>query len=154
MVANRTREIRLSGMKRGAWGDVAYGGTVNPPRNRKGGCGNPPPKGRRAPVLSQPSGDTFLEFAVWPRDFAGGLSVDRKSSLRTGPPPTPSINRYAELVCIGWAPPTIMKGFAFIPRGATYERRWYCSTDPLPSCLCTSCFWCHIREHRRAKLCC
>jgi hypothetical protein len=42
-VANRTREIRLSGMKRGAWGNVAYGGTVNPPRNRKGGIGNPPP---------------------------------------------------------------------------------------------------------------
>jgi hypothetical protein len=55
MVANRTRENRLSGMKRGAWGNVAYGGTVNPPRNRKGGAGNPPPTGRRAPVLYQPS---------------------------------------------------------------------------------------------------
>jgi Family of unknown function (DUF6627) len=42
-------------MKRGAWGNVAYGGNENPPRNRKGGAGNPPPKGRRAPVLSQPS---------------------------------------------------------------------------------------------------
>ena len=47
--------VRLSGMKRGVWGNVAYGGTVNPPRNRKGGAGNPPPTGRRAPVLSQPS---------------------------------------------------------------------------------------------------
>jgi hypothetical protein len=33
MVANRTREIRLSGMKRGAWGNEAYGGNVHPPRN-------------------------------------------------------------------------------------------------------------------------
>jgi hypothetical protein len=48
-------EHRPSGMKRGAWGNVAHGGTVNPPRHRKGGAGNPPPKGRRAPVLSQPS---------------------------------------------------------------------------------------------------
>jgi len=53
MVANRTREIRLSGMKRGAWGNVAYGGNVNPPHNRKGGSGNPPPKGRRASALSR-----------------------------------------------------------------------------------------------------
>jgi hypothetical protein len=41
MAANRIREIRLSGMKWGAWGNVAYGGNVNPPRNRKGGSGNP-----------------------------------------------------------------------------------------------------------------
>ena len=54
MVANRTREIRPSGMKRGAWGNVVYGGNVNPPRSRKGGSGNPPPKGRRAPALSRP----------------------------------------------------------------------------------------------------
>jgi len=30
MVANRTREIRLSGMKRGACGNVSYGGTYEP----------------------------------------------------------------------------------------------------------------------------
>ena len=30
---------------------MAYGGTVNPPRNRKGGAGNPPPKGARASAL-------------------------------------------------------------------------------------------------------
>ena len=56
MVANPAMagEIRLSGMKRGAWGNVAYGGNVNPPRNRKGGSGNPPPKGKRAPALSRP----------------------------------------------------------------------------------------------------
>ena len=35
MVANRTWEIRPSGMKRGAWGNVAYGGNVNPPRKSK-----------------------------------------------------------------------------------------------------------------------
>ena len=35
----------------GAAGNVAYGGTVNPPRNRKGGAGNPPPKGARASAL-------------------------------------------------------------------------------------------------------
>jgi hypothetical protein len=53
-VANRTREIRPSGMKTGARGNVAHGGTVNPPRNRKGGDGNPPPTSARAPVLSRP----------------------------------------------------------------------------------------------------
>src|SRR6516162_2001525 len=40
--------------RRGAWGNVGHGGTVNPLRNRKGGAGNPPPKCRRAPVLSRP----------------------------------------------------------------------------------------------------
>ena len=38
MVANRTREIRPSGMKKGACGNVSYGGTRNPPHNRKGEC--------------------------------------------------------------------------------------------------------------------
>jgi hypothetical protein len=51
--ANRTREIRLSGMKTGARGNVAHGGTVTPPRNRKGVDGNPPPKSARAPALSK-----------------------------------------------------------------------------------------------------
>jgi hypothetical protein len=32
---------------------VAHGGTVNPPRNRKGGIGNPPPTGKRARNLSR-----------------------------------------------------------------------------------------------------
>jgi hypothetical protein len=53
IVANRTREIRPSGMKRGAWRNVAYGGNVNPSRNRKGGNGNPPPTGARASDLSR-----------------------------------------------------------------------------------------------------
>jgi len=34
--------------------NVAYGGNVSSPHNRKGGSGNPPPKGRRAPALSRP----------------------------------------------------------------------------------------------------
>ena len=36
---------------------------MNPPRNRKGGAGNPPPKGWRAPVLSQPSRNTLHSFS-------------------------------------------------------------------------------------------
>ena len=39
---------------------MAYGGTVNPPRNRKGGAGNPPPKGARASALP----DKVLQRAV------------------------------------------------------------------------------------------
>ena len=41
----------MSGILGGAAGNVAYGGTVNPPRNRKGGAGNPPPTGARASAL-------------------------------------------------------------------------------------------------------
>ena len=41
--------------RRGARGNVAHGGTVNPRRTyRKGGDGNPPPTGARAPALSRP----------------------------------------------------------------------------------------------------
>jgi hypothetical protein len=47
MVANRTREIRPSGMTTGASGNVGHGGNVNPPRNRKGGDGNPLPTAER-----------------------------------------------------------------------------------------------------------
>ena len=54
MVANRTREIRPSGMTTGASGNVGHGGNVNPPRNRKGGAGNPPPTAARARDLSKP----------------------------------------------------------------------------------------------------
>jgi hypothetical protein len=78
MVANRTREIRLSGMKRGAWGNVAYGGTVNPPRNRKGGAGNPPPKGRRAPVLSQP---LFPTIPLLMRGHQAGARIQAHAEL-------------------------------------------------------------------------
>ena len=51
---------------RGGAGNVAYGGTVNPPRYRKGGAGNPPPTGARASALPDgghlggtPGGDTW-----------------------------------------------------------------------------------------------
>ncbi len=66
-VANRTREIRPSGMKTGARGNVTYGGTVNPPRNRKGGAGNPLPTGVRASVLSRQSPSPDLERALGER---------------------------------------------------------------------------------------
>jgi len=60
-VANRIREIRLSGMKTGARENVAHGGNVNPPRNRKGGAGNPPPTGARVPNLSRRSRRFLVE---------------------------------------------------------------------------------------------
>jgi hypothetical protein len=41
IVANRIGEIPPSGMTKGASENVDYGGNVNPPRNRKGECGNP-----------------------------------------------------------------------------------------------------------------
>ena len=41
----------MSGILGGAAGNVAYGGTVNPSRNRKGGAGNPPPTGARVSAL-------------------------------------------------------------------------------------------------------
>jgi hypothetical protein len=53
MVANRTREIRPSGMTTEASGNVGHGGNVNPPRNRKGGDGNPLPTAERARDLSK-----------------------------------------------------------------------------------------------------
>jgi len=37
-IANRTREIRPSGMKEGAYGNVGYGGIRNSLHNRKGAC--------------------------------------------------------------------------------------------------------------------
>ncbi len=54
-VANRTREIRPSGMKTGAQGNVTHGGTRNPIRNRKSGLGHSPPTGARALFLSKRS---------------------------------------------------------------------------------------------------
>jgi hypothetical protein len=55
MIANRTREIRPSGMTMGASGNVGHGGIVTPPRNRKGEPGNPPPIAERARDLSRPT---------------------------------------------------------------------------------------------------
>ncbi len=54
-VANRTREIRPSGMTTGARGNVIYGGTRNPIRNRKSGIGHSSPTGARASFLSKQS---------------------------------------------------------------------------------------------------
>jgi hypothetical protein len=54
-VANRTWEIRLSGMKTGARGNVAHGEPRNPTRNRKSGIGHSSPIGARASNLSKHS---------------------------------------------------------------------------------------------------
>ena len=53
----KTRRTEFQG---GRLGNVVYGGTVNPPRNRKGGAGNPPPTGARASALP----DKILQRAV------------------------------------------------------------------------------------------
>ncbi len=52
-VANRTREIRPSGMKTGAQGNVTHGETRIPIRNRKSGLGHSSPTGARALFLSK-----------------------------------------------------------------------------------------------------
>jgi hypothetical protein len=52
-VANRTREIRPSGMKTGARGNAIHGEPRNPTRNRKSGLGHSSPTGARASVLSK-----------------------------------------------------------------------------------------------------
>jgi hypothetical protein len=52
-VANRTREIRPSGMRSGARGNVVHGGPRNPTRNRKSGLGHSLPFGARASILSR-----------------------------------------------------------------------------------------------------
>ena len=44
-------ENPMYGILGGAAGNVAYGGTVTPPCNRKGRDGNPPPTGARASAL-------------------------------------------------------------------------------------------------------
>ena len=62
-VANRTREIRPSGMITGARGNVIYGGTRNPIRNRKSGLGHSSPTDARALFLSKQSPCPDLERA-------------------------------------------------------------------------------------------
>ena len=50
--ANRTREIRLSGMRGGLDGNVGHGETRNPPHgNRKGASWTPSPKAARTVIL-------------------------------------------------------------------------------------------------------
>jgi len=70
-VANRNREIRPSGMKTGARGNVAYGGPRNPPRKPKGREWSLPPTGARAPALSKP-----------PAPAAAGADVAATQALR------------------------------------------------------------------------
>jgi hypothetical protein len=47
---------------RGGLGKRGHGGIVNPPRNRKGEAGNPPPVIRRVRALSQPQPGPFPLF--------------------------------------------------------------------------------------------
>ena len=54
-VANRTREIRQSGMKTGAQGNVTHAGTRNPIHHRKSGIGHSSPNSVRALFLSKRS---------------------------------------------------------------------------------------------------
>ena len=62
-VANRTREIRPSGMITGARGNVIHGGIRNPLRNRKSGIGHSSPTDARASFLSEQSPSPDLERA-------------------------------------------------------------------------------------------
>ena len=61
MIANRTREIRPSGMRAGLGGNVGYGETVNPSSDRKSWHGSPSPTAARAAILPDPS----LGGTIW-----------------------------------------------------------------------------------------
>ena len=61
--------------RRGAWGNVVHGGNVNPPRNRKGGDGNPPPTSARAPALSR------LPAKVVPAGWLRGMGRTRGGAV-------------------------------------------------------------------------
>jgi len=54
MVANRTREIQPSGMKRGAYGNVDYGGGQTGTESGNAETAKPTPKVKRAVLLSRP----------------------------------------------------------------------------------------------------
>ena len=80
-------ENPMYGISGGAAGNVAYGGTVNPPRNRKGGAGNPPPKGARASALpnamEQMAPDVIAAADTISDAMGGGEPrVERKSRRR------------------------------------------------------------------------
>ena len=64
MVANRTREIQPSGMKRGAYGNVDYGGGQTGTESGNAETAKPTPKVKRAVLLSRPPFSTFrtLQF--------------------------------------------------------------------------------------------
>ena len=61
------------GISGGAAGNVAYGGTVNPLRNRKGGAGNPPPTGARASALPDTYNPLSARMAQDPYPFYARL---------------------------------------------------------------------------------
>ena len=53
---------------------MAYGGNVNPPRNRKGEHGNPPPKGACARNLSRLAGRAAKILGLAPQAWGLALS--------------------------------------------------------------------------------
>ena len=55
------REHPMCGISGGEAGIVAYGGTANPPRNRKGGAGNPPTRAR----ASAPRNEAMETDSQW-----------------------------------------------------------------------------------------
>ena len=65
---------------RGGAGNVAYGGTVNPPRNRKGEAGNPPPTGARASALPDVQRGYLLNLRV--KVPSAQIPVWRRSHIR------------------------------------------------------------------------
>src|ERR1039458_7394593 len=77
--SNRTREIRQSGIIGGGLGKRGHGGIVNPPRNRKGEAGNPPPVSWRARSLSRlwTRGGTIASCSFTPRLLQRVLSFTR-----------------------------------------------------------------------------
>ena len=55
----------MYGILGGTAGNVIYGGNVNPPRNRKGVDGNPPPKDARASVLPDSLSEVIKELSCY-----------------------------------------------------------------------------------------
>jgi hypothetical protein len=68
---------------RGASGNVAIGGTVNPTRNRKSGIGNPPPKSGARPN-SIPMGRAIrviVALVNWQQEEPNGYGGGRQPSM-------------------------------------------------------------------------
>ena len=91
-----------------AAGNVADGGTENPPCNRKGRAGNPPPKGARASALPdkdpKASPSALLEVV---QASPNVLSNTVRAPLPQGFQPTVVPNSSFRAVCIG------QEGFGF-----------------------------------------
>ena len=90
-VANRTREIRPSGMKTEARGNMTHGGTRNPTRNRKSGSGHSPPTGACTLVLSRQTRP------------AKGSPPEPVASLATVAATRPAKRRHASVWAVGFA---------------------------------------------------